>query len=631
MSRKLVGWLHPVDGSDQWDGFNDPGIETYAGNPIRNLAREVTQNALDAKENNPVIVRIRLHNISTDTIPDLDEMKINFSACFEASKKESTKAKVFFKNAKVELSNDKIFVLEISDYNTHGMTGPCENGTPYYAFMKAKGQSRKDSDTATGSYGIGKFAPYATSKIRTIFVSTVFTDESGSCHQYTQGKSILMSHDIGGKRKQAVGFWGLTNKCRPLKGLSHDVPGWIQRIKANDEMEKNKGSKLSIIGFDESDNWEELIAVSVAENFFGAISSGQLRIDVNDKYNLEKESICDFLNNSELQRLIEKEQNEPEQFNNSRSYLFALQDEPEVIIKESQMKELGHVQVRILVQEGLPRNVCVLRNGMFISDSLIGLKSFSDFKDFVAVVQCLNDKGNELLRDMEPPKHDNFEPERLPTKKEKQKGNRALKELAIWIREILKQYAKDPVSEVTEIDELKDFFGEEGSDGSGNGFEDINPYGAIMIRAKPIKRKSYTPIISGNEAEFRNGDNYIEGGSVRDSSSRKDGEGGSKGSSGGRSGGSQKPFAEIDNVRAIISGSKTIKVSFTPVKSGEIALRLLQAGADTDYDVIVEKCDLGDVHNGRVVVEVEAGKRLSINVELNDKYYGAVKVLAYEI
>jgi hypothetical protein len=439
-----------------------------------------------------------------------------------------------------------------------------------------------------------------------------------------------MSHDIGRKRKQAVGFWGITNRCRPFEGISPDLPDWIQREKSKDDLEKNKGSKLSIICFDDSDDWEEFIAISAAENFFGAINSSQLRIDVNNKYNLDKDSICDFFNNYELQRLVEKKQKEREQFTNSKSYLAALQEEPEVIIKESQMNDLGHVQVRILVQEGLPKNVCVLRNGMFISDNLVGLKSFSDFKDFVAVVQCLNDKGNELLRNMEPPRHNNFEPERLPTKKEKQMGNRALKDLAVWIREVLKQCAKDPVSEVTEIDELKDFFGEEGDEGSGSGFEDVNPYGEVMIRAKPIKRKNYTPIISGIEADFKNGNNDIEGGSVRESNSKRGG-GGTKGRSGGGSGGTQKPFAEIDNVRAIISDGKSIKVSFTPVKSGEITLRLLQAGADTDYDLLIKNCNVGKVHNGRVAVTVEEGKRFSINVKLTQKYFGAVKVVAYEI
>ena len=41
-------WHHPVDGADQTEGFNDAGIETFAGAPIYNLARETVQNAMDA-------------------------------------------------------------------------------------------------------------------------------------------------------------------------------------------------------------------------------------------------------------------------------------------------------------------------------------------------------------------------------------------------------------------------------------------------------------------------------------------------------------------------------------------------------------------------------------------------------
>jgi hypothetical protein len=33
MSKK-IGWNHPVDASDQWDGFNEPGIEHFSGSPI---------------------------------------------------------------------------------------------------------------------------------------------------------------------------------------------------------------------------------------------------------------------------------------------------------------------------------------------------------------------------------------------------------------------------------------------------------------------------------------------------------------------------------------------------------------------------------------------------------------------
>ena len=44
-----IGWHHPIDESDQWDGFNEPGIEHFSGSPITHLAREVNQNSVDSK------------------------------------------------------------------------------------------------------------------------------------------------------------------------------------------------------------------------------------------------------------------------------------------------------------------------------------------------------------------------------------------------------------------------------------------------------------------------------------------------------------------------------------------------------------------------------------------------------
>lgn len=58
---KKIGWLHPKDASDQWDGFNEPGIEHFSGSPIRHLAREVNQNSLDSHdEDNGGPVRVTL-------------------------------------------------------------------------------------------------------------------------------------------------------------------------------------------------------------------------------------------------------------------------------------------------------------------------------------------------------------------------------------------------------------------------------------------------------------------------------------------------------------------------------------------------------------------------------------------
>ncbi len=200
-----VGWNHPIDESDQWDGFNDSGIETFAGSPIKNLARELIQNALDAKATGCVQVVVRLHRVKTATIPGYSELAANIQSWRDSAAGEGAKAQVFFDRARELIAGTTVNVLEESDFNTHGMRGPATNGSPYFAFMKAKGQSRKDSDTAAGSYGIGKFAPYAVSMIRTIFVSTVFSEGKGHFLQYTQGKAILMSHDDGsGRRRQGT-------------------------------------------------------------------------------------------------------------------------------------------------------------------------------------------------------------------------------------------------------------------------------------------------------------------------------------------------------------------------------------------------------------------------------------------
>lgn len=634
-----IGWEHPVDESDQWDGFNEPGIEHFAGSPIRHLAREVNQNALDAGEADIVDVRIRLHAVETSDIPNLDELKTNLNSCYEASKEESKKAEIFFKAAQEELNKHKIHVLEISDYHTRGMKGPSENGTPFYAFMKAKGQSRKDSDTATGSYGIGKFAPYAVSKIRTIFISTVYQQDTGTFTQLTQGKSILMSHDRDGKRKQGVGFWGIREKCQPVNGVIPNLPDWIQRTNSETELSNSKGSKLTVLGFDAAKNWEVHLAVSVAENFFGAISDGKLRVEVNDKYILNQTTIYEFFDNDEIKNLIKNQKGEPEQFDNSRNYLATYQGGFEVITEETEQRELGLCQVKILIGEKLPKKVCVLRNGMFITDNLNRLKSFSDFKNFVAVFHCQSTKGSELLRSMEPPRHDDFEPERIPTKAEQKRGAKALADLAKWVREMLKLHAKDPVSEVTAIDELKDFFGDEGNSDSGKGTQEINPYGEVVIRAKPIRTKVKTSekLGDGYDSGGGEGGGYGTGGGDDGGGGDGTGAGGGKGlggkgdREGGEGGGSQKAMVDINNVRAILSGAKTRKIAFTPVSSGKIVLHVKESGADSDYDVAIVKSAQGILDKGGVVLDVQAGKRINVDIVLNQEFTGALKVVAHEI
>ena len=61
-----IGWKHPIDDSDEWDGFNHPGIETFAGNPLFSIGKEICQNSVDAAEDGTVVVKFKLREVKTD-------------------------------------------------------------------------------------------------------------------------------------------------------------------------------------------------------------------------------------------------------------------------------------------------------------------------------------------------------------------------------------------------------------------------------------------------------------------------------------------------------------------------------------------------------------------------------------
>ena len=96
--------------------------------------------------------------------------------------------------------------MRISDFNTIGLTGSGEEiNTNWTNLTKSSGASDKKG-TAGGSYGIGKYAPFACSDFSTVFYSTYNIDEEVAY----QGVSRLVTF----KRKeddettQGIGYYG---------------------------------------------------------------------------------------------------------------------------------------------------------------------------------------------------------------------------------------------------------------------------------------------------------------------------------------------------------------------------------------------------------------------------------------
>lgn len=247
---------------------------------------------------------------------------------------------------------------------------------------------------------------------------------------------------------------------------------------------------------------------------------------------------------------------------------------------------------------------------------------------------------------MEPPRHDDFEPARLFGKDEQRKGKKALTDLAAWVKDALRQHAKDPVHDVTSLDELKDLFGDEGDGEGGKGLEEVNPYGSVIIRAKAIRPKDALSGI-GLSADTNDGEGSAggdkegegDGGGGKDGSGGGDGKGGtgtedgdgSGGGGGGSATSANKSPVDISNVRAIVLSNTSRRIAFTPFSSGTFLVELREAGADSDYPLAITSTQNGAIKDDGVELKVVAGQRVILNVELAESFTGAVKVVAHEI
>jgi hypothetical protein len=636
-----IGFEFPLDTSQQWDGFNEPGVAHFSGSPFRSLGREGTQNTLDAvRKGSQARIEIRRVVVETSTIPDLDGLSEALGRCARDADNEGEKASKFFEIAQDTLSKPTLSVLQFADYNTYGVRGPCENGNPYFALMKATGQSKKPSDTSIGSFGIGKFAPYTVSDLRTIFLTTVWADEDKMMH-YAQGKSILMSHEGPLGTHRGTGFWGIRKNCQPLVGEEQALPSWLQR---EAKSEDDSGTTLSILGFSGIKNWEMILAASIAESFFGAICRGNLEVNIEDGPALNKATLPDLFKDNEIIDAIKDQKEEPETFENSGHFLHALSS-TESVIEETENAGLGHCRLHILTSEGLPKRVAILRDGMLITSELTGLRRFGEFKEFAAVFECVSAKGNSLLRSMEPPAHDNFEADRLSTPPQQRAGRIALRELAVWVREMLRKHAQDPVADVSEIDELAEFFGDDSDTGdSGKRDGDENPRGAVKIRARPLPKKKVTTTINETGETFEGADGTGADGTDGDGTGTGTGTGGEGGgdendgdggdtSSGGGSGGASSATAALalKNVRAVVTAPKKRRIAFTAEATGQVRVELEDSGADTNRPLHITTSSLGTVVDGRVILDCTAHKRVVVDIDLDRAFDGTIRIKANAI
>ena len=629
-----IGWHFPPTGGGREDGYIDPGMEYFSGSPLGSLARETIQNSLDARAapDKPVSVTFELKEIANEDDLGRAELAQHIEACLKEVEDDPKASGQFVRAARL-VAEDNITFLRVADYYTTGL-----DDVRWEALVKRQGSSEKSSPSAGGSYGIGKYAPFVVSLLRTVFYWSRY-EAPGTTLEYCQGKAVLMSHDSAdGKTRgktQGTGFFGDRDGCKQLTAGS--IPDSIGSVESN---RTASGTSLWIAGFAGERDWRTRVARSVVSNFFCAIADGQLEvlIEPGDAGSMFEHWDIKRGNLAETFEGLLKEQEGDEESDLSRlseafAFFTAMRDGIGVV-KERQDPDLGHCRLWIHVKDGLPSKVGLIRKtGMLITAEQRSLLRFPGLEDFAAVLRFESDIGNELLRDMENPQHSQFEPDRLLPDKERHRiGQRALNRVVKWVRDEVRTLAAPPVAETSEVVselahllpdlEPDEFFGERNDGETGFG-------GSDLVTLKPLRRIRNAPL--EDDASDEAGSNTeLDEGSASPIGERGDGNGGrgepqgsrgSSGSSGTAGGGRARQAIAVKDVRLLptnrSSSQPSFHIAFTPTENANNArIELAEAGDSTamkrtDLKVVT---DAGDIPLADHSLDLVAHRRVTLEV-----------------
>ncbi|MDA3847287.1 MAG: hypothetical protein PF505_12220 [Vallitaleaceae bacterium] len=203
----MTNWRFPSNDYGENKGINDTGVAMFRGTPLKSLAREICQNSLDAGEVFPVKIEFDLFEVESDKLPERDVLEDVFDRGLDFWKSvKAVGTKEHFENAKIKINSKMCPVLRISDFNTCGLTGSRgEINTNWTNLTKSSGSSDKKG-TAGGSFGIGKFAPFACSDFSTVFYSTLDKENK----EAYQGVSRLVTfrREEDNQNTQGIGYFG---------------------------------------------------------------------------------------------------------------------------------------------------------------------------------------------------------------------------------------------------------------------------------------------------------------------------------------------------------------------------------------------------------------------------------------
>jgi hypothetical protein len=481
----MVGyWNFPAVAGGQVNSINNAGIETFRGDELNSAGREVPQNSVDAQhdETKPVIVDFRSFQLQTTDFPNHQEFMEVFDYCEATWKGHNKKCEKFIEQAKDILSQPTISFLRISDFNTKGLEGAnsMELGTPWSSLIREAGSSNK-GDSSGGSFGIGKSAPAANSKLRTLFYDSI--DIHGISSHI--GVANIMSFEKDTKITTGVGYFTGDKNSRAISGLLGLDPNFVRR---------EPGTDIYISAFNTSEPWEERLLHSILMNFFITIHQQKLVVRIED---LE-------INHENLGELIMALE-DTEDFCALKAYYQLLVSKDTVVVQSPERKyktigtfKAGEATLFLTTGEELNRRVLMTRKtGM----RLFERGRISGSISFTGILMITGKKMNQVFKELENPAHTKWEPNRYEA--DPKAAEKAMKDLFKFIRDTVHEKFQTEATDTMDAIGLSDFLPDEVTSGQGQEQKE-----SLTIKIKDVKQKSkekVKPKPSTNEKDDVNG------------------------------------------------------------------------------------------------------------------------------
>lgn len=409
-------WYFPSTDHGENDGFADSLLEYFQGDHEKFIARETIQNAVDVRLDyeKPVSVVFEKFSMPAASLPGVQQLADRLKRCL-AFVKGQEKAEIFFKSAIKLLEGKTLPILKISDFNTKGLSGSDDDvAGDWYRLVRAAGTS-SPKGVAGGSFGIGKGAPIAASALRTVFYSSINDKDE----LVFQGKARLVSHhDESRDVRQGVGFYGIDGYKAVRK----------EKLVQDPFRRKERGTDIFIIGYKSGSDWQQKLIKSVLHNFWLAIFNGNLEVSIRDGSEIT-------ITKDNLRQCLEEYDAEDAKF-----YYESVTNLPQVF--EQELKYLGKARLFVRKQDNYPGRIMMARKPKM----LVQEKAYRVLREpYAGVLVCEDDRGNDLLRDLEPPAHDKWDRDRA------EDGPAAIRELDAFVKQSLKSMGESVTSEPQDI------------------------------------------------------------------------------------------------------------------------------------------------------------------------------------